>query len=462
MNSPRLVVCLATLAVLAGGGAATAESPRRQKPIVTPAIDQETLIALRFDADVYAASADTYTDMRVLASSGDETPYVIRLVTRTERRAVHQTTRVAQPEVRPLPGNGLEIIFRDPRDRFGAGIEGITLLTPLRNFEHRVTVAWSPDGRAWQPLVENALIYDYARFMDVRERSIPLPAAPDRDGMYRVVIDQVTQAQESQLLELTRTLVGGKEREVHEQTVIDRRPFRIDGIDVSSTKDMAVGTTPVLTDVEPVGFHVVREPDGRATRVSVEARREPITELAIMTPDRNFSRRVRVERAGFAADGPRAVIAHGTITLLDVAGIRRKQLAITVPETRATSYDIVIDDGDSPPVNVTGITASGPVRELVFLAKTGIDYRLMYGGVAAAPRYDTAAIDVALSVRADMQQATLGSEAVAPDAPLPPRPLLADSRVQIAIIALLAIALGFALFRAAKRIDGVDGPDAAA
>jgi small neutral amino acid transporter SnatA (MarC family) len=98
----------------------------------------------------------------------------------------------------------------------------------------------------------------------------------------------------------------------------------------------------------------------------------------------------------------------------------------------------------------------------VFLAEPASAYRLAYGGELAAPRYDTAAIRAALAVRAVATPATLGPEAVVATRQPAAEPvrLLADGRFQIAVIAVLAVILAVALFRAAQRLDAQSPPSA--
>ena len=455
------VVCLAAAAEAADAG-------RREKPVALPAVAATTLVAVPLDADVHTATADGYGDLRIRDAAGVEVPYVVRDVTATtsERRRVPRTAAAPRPTVRPLAGDGLEItvVLGFGQERIVP--ESFTLRTPLHDFEHRVSVAWSADGREWTPAVTDALIYDYARFMDVRDVTIPLPATPARGpgGRYRILIDHVTQEQQSRLAELTRTLAGGEEREVRETTRVERRPFRIDGIEFSFTEEVEQRATPVLADQTIVGFRTAREPGGRATRITVDTRREPVTEFTLATDSRNFSRQATVEQpVPSDRDGQRRhgrPLATATITRIDVAGIRREQLTIPIPESRLPTYDLVIDDGDSPPITVVGVSARGPAREVVFLAEPAGGYRLAYGGDLAAARYDTAAIRAALAARVVATPATLGPEAVvaAPPPAAEPFRLFADGRLQIAVIAALAVILAVALFRAAKRLDSLPPP----
>jgi hypothetical protein len=193
-------VCLAT-------GAEAADAGRREKPAVLPAVVATTLVAVPLDADVHAAAALDYGDLRILDATGVEVPHMLRDVTRSDRRPVRRTTRATRPEAKPLADNGLEIfvVLGPGQERIVP--EGFTILTPLHDFEHRVAVSWSADGRAWTPLVTEALMYDFARFIDVRDVTIPLPPVPAHGpgGRYRIVISDVTQEQESRLAELTRS-----------------------------------------------------------------------------------------------------------------------------------------------------------------------------------------------------------------------------------------------------------------
>lgn len=463
MNPQMLAVAAAIVALVtvAAAPAHGDELLRRAKLIETPSIGGDALVAVQLDSDVYATAADGYSDLRVLGPSRQEIPYVIRTVTKTERAPLRQSTRVADPAVRPLPNDGLEMTFAGDKDGRGALPDRLVIVTPLKDFEHRVTVAWSSDGRDWKPLVEDAVIYDYSRFMDVRDLSIHLPEPPGRGGQYRLVIDSVTQAQASRLTELTRTLAGGAVRESQEKTIVDRRPFRIDGIELWRTTEVAARKMPVLSDVRPSAFRVTRDPVGRSTRVTVETRREPISEFAITTTSRNFSRRVTIQEPSSVPGGLARTIATDTVTLIDIAGVHRSDLSVPLPETRAATYEFVIDDGDSPPIDVTGVTASGPVREVMFLAEVGVQYRLAYGGSAVARQYDTVAIDAAIDAGAVAVPATLGDEVAMPDEPQPapkPIPLYADARFQLAVIAGLVVVLAVTLFRAAKRIGPLDEP----
>ncbi len=90
---------------------------------------------------------------------------------------------------------------------------GFRLLTPLADFERRVSAASSADGKEWTPRLENGLIFDYSQMIDVQNDSLALSADPATAAHrnFRIVVEDVTQEQQSQLVELTRRLQGTRE-----------------------------------------------------------------------------------------------------------------------------------------------------------------------------------------------------------------------------------------------------------
>jgi hypothetical protein len=193
--------------------------------------------------------------------------------------------------------------------------------------------------------------------------------------------------------------------------------------------------------------------------IEVEMRREPLTSFALVTATRNFNRHaaVSVEQP----DGARTkwrTIGEGTISRIDFRKLSREQLRASFPETREAKYRITIDNRDSPPLEVTGVEAEGNAYELAFLAAPAEKYRLAYGADrAAAPRYDTAAIESLLKEGYAPSAVLLGppseSTAAAQRPPFEWSRLLNDSRLLIAVIAVLVVVLGFALYRAGRTLD---------
>jgi hypothetical protein len=451
---------------------------RFSKPVKTPALDGEELVAIQLDSDVYEASADGFSDLRLFDPRGDEIPYVLRKATTKEHRTERRWFRVANPAVRPQDDGSLEITF-ELDDELPARPLGFRLVTPLENFERRITAAVSTGdvstgNSEWEPLVDDGLVFDYSRFMDVRNIELPLP--PTGDGKtsgrrYRLTVADVTQEQQSQLMELTRTLNDGDETSRSERIVVNRQPFRIDRIEGWYDIEVAGAVRDQLAEYAVSGFATTRDVETKATIVTFALRREPVTSFTVETDDRNFRRAARVQAQGESS--PRAAtsgesevmrdVGSGTLERLDFGGLHREDLTLALPEAREVKYRLIVENDDSKPLDLTGVVAKGPVYEAVFLAQPGEDYTFEYGGDLASPRYDTAALAASIAAGYDAVAAELGAPTPVASPPPPAELALAaalnDPLLLGGIIALLVIVLGVGLYRATRRLDGFPGDD---
>ena len=208
------------------------------------------------------------------------------------------------------------------------------------------------------------------------QRQCSLPETPHR--YFRIVIDNFTSEQESELLALTRRLREDEESEREEQVTIQRRPFRIERVDFWREVEREQSTGDKKTEY-PVGdFLAQQDPDSQRTLILVSSSRDPLTSLGLQTPDRNFSRRIAAE-----VETKREVktswrkIDERTLSRIDFKGLKQEELAVEFPETRKNSCRLVIDDRDSPPLKVMAIKASGNVYELLFLVSPRKSYQLL-------------------------------------------------------------------------------------
>lgn len=434
-----------------------ADAPQRfARAIETEPRTRDELLAVPLDSDVYAVSDAALGDLRVLDTEGQEVGYVLRSVQTTSTRLVDRNWTAKSPALRPLDAGGLEITFSlDPADPVP---DGLRLVTPLDNFEQHVAVSSSADGQTWQPLAE-ALLFDYTRYMDVRSDRVPLPKMEHR--RLRIVVAQPTAEQESELLELTRRLQGEAEADRTERVRVERRPFRIDRVELwAKQAEQSVAAAQVV-EYPLVGHHTTEDADSKSTQIEIEARRQPLTSFEITTADQNFSRRARVEVETQVGNTKRwQSLGEGQLTRFGFRAVQEEQLNVGFSRTRASRYRITIENRDSRPLKIAGVTAHGPVDEVVFLAAAGGQYRLAYGGGLPPASYDTAFLQTALSRQQQPLAGRLSADsevlAVAPPATGEQLRLwFNDPRVLLPVIALLVIVLGWGLFRAAQRVDQI-------
>ncbi len=318
--------------------------------------------------------------------------------TTTQRTVVKHWTAV-QTGAKPVAPDGLEIFFDPPQDQAGP-FDAVSIETPLRDFEQQVRVFSSADGQNWQPLSPpDGCVSDYSRFVDVRSVEIPISQTTDRH--FRLVIDDVTAEQASQLSELTRHFRGTEETDHTDRTVVERRPLRVDRItllshrvetELQGAKKIAYPTT---------DFQVHQDAKQKRTMLDFQTDGEPLTSLTLLTDQTNFSRTVTLQVLSRAREDQWQTVSSATLARFSFQTLKKTELTLTFPEQRATRYRLIVENRDSPPVSIRGVEAEGPEYQLVFLATPGQTLRLEYGWPdAPAAVYDTAAIDASLAALA--------------------------------------------------------------
>ncbi|MCI0732357.1 MAG: hypothetical protein L0Y38_00865, partial [Methylococcaceae bacterium] len=197
------------------------------RPIENPRSLREEFLAVTLDSLVYSHTRDGFADLRLVDQANSETPY---LIDQLRSRRNETTRKFSKARIVSLEHSGsraIEIqLGLNPDD---PPAQGLKLYTPLVNFEHRVRVFGSMEGTRWSPLVEDAVIYDYSKFIDLRNSEIALPVNAYR--RLKVRVEEPIQDYESENLELTRELEQGQEQARRESTQIRRMPLRIDRID---------------------------------------------------------------------------------------------------------------------------------------------------------------------------------------------------------------------------------------
>jgi len=439
----------------AAGVAQEAAGFQFSRPILVESRDQEELFSVPFDSDVYASTRDGFPDLRVLDAENRIVPFLIRRIAETRIEKVRKFWKAHNPTLKPLDSNGLEIrIVLHPEDPSPAGLN---FVTPLNNFEQQVQVFATTDG-AESPLIEAALIFDYSQFMDVRRTAVALPSTTARE--FRIVIDAVTSDQESQLLELTRSLRGENEDSRTEKTTIQRRPFRIDQIEFWTEQVIQAQPSNLVRSWPVTDLKVSEDEEQKQTLIEFSSRREPVTELSVLTSSRNFSRHaaVQVPVGSSGRSENWSTIADATISQFQLRNVQEQHVKISLPETRQNRMRIVLDNRDSRTLSIEDVVAVGHQYEAVFLGKPEQKFRLIYGSETAEPlQQDLAALTMALAKDIRPVSATLGVQSARSDAeiqqPMTIRDLLNNRLALGAVIGVLVLVLGWGLYQAARRID---------
>ncbi len=446
---PHAMACWVALVAWRAAGAFDAAAYLLQRDVL-PAAAPAQFAQAAFDAEVYAAAHADFRDVRLVSAAGAEQPYrIVRGMTMRERVVrAPQAHRIVS--INETASNALEVVVELTGWRPAA--DGLAIVTPLKDFERAVAVYRSDDGTAWTPVLEQALVFDYTRFMDVHNHEIRLPT-PARAKYLKLVIHGVTDEQASSLQRVTRS--------AHEDTAwtqeraeIARRPLRIDRIEVWRDTLVTTQADDEISAYPLAAWSVSNDSARQTTMVELHTRRVPLTQIVFDIHERNFSRRVDV--CVPAGDSGWRCVHQAVITRLNIGEYTQEQAHISVPEQRHERYRIVIHNGDSPALAINSVRVRGPVYRLQWMPDAGAGYTLYYGNAQARmPRYDVAALAAGTQRNAPHAPWQLGPARPNPayTGALPRAPVAGRGRVLLPVaMAVMVAALALAIWHASRRV----------
>jgi len=380
---------------------------------VNGAGDREELAAVTLDSGTWDSLQKGAADLRVFGSDGRAAPYLLRKAVRKELQTARIPCKSTMDSFKQLPGNQAEIRLSLATNTPAA--DGIIFDTPLKDFERGLSV-WglNADGSELL-LVEDALIYDYSRFVDVRHCSVSLPANTFRQ--FKIRVNAVTDEAQSPQRQIERTLEGGAEIRMTDESVVTARPFRMDQVRFYGERQTESRRVERKAEYQPKSWTVRLDDRSQRTLVEVETFNEPVTAFVIETDARNFSRTATVEvprREGGIETWHE--VGQSSISRITFRSFLRQEMAVTFPERRSRRFRVVIHNHDGPSLAVTGVHAVGPVWQAVFMADPALQYTVCYGGVNERPPvYDTDHLDRVLAQEYEPVDFMLGAQRENPD-----------------------------------------------
>lgn len=411
---------------------------------------------LELDAEVFRETRADFSDLRLMAVSG-ETREEISFLVVPRQREEESASRVLPAEIvrfEERSDGSIETTLKLDR---ATGAALLRLETPLRDFEKDVRVDGSHDGESWTPLVDSALVFDYRRFLDFRRTEIALPA--NEFPYFRVTVAAATDQQQSLAMTLRETVSDASGRAVESARVVEERLFKIDRFlffTAAKEGEKAAPTMPF-----PVALVSVEHDTGeKETTILLDAGRAPLEEIVVSTADTNFRRDVALQEP--QGEGWRTV-ARTAIYRFEIGDFSEEDLSIAIPPAaaRKDQYRLVISQGDSAPVTVSAAEGTGLIHELYFVGGMEGELELYFGagdGAVAKPVYDVAAIRAARGRVTEQARFEAG--------PLRENPVFTGVRTPFpwqdqkwmlwTVIALVVAGLGWILAGSAKRVEEID------
>jgi hypothetical protein len=321
---------------------------RQALTVAEPGIQVITLPVETLDA----ARADL-GDLRVLDPGGREVAYLLQRETREPTRpaAVRSFRSI-------LTETSTQLLI----DNGDVPVTEVVLETPARDFVKRASVETSADGTAWRLLREGEPLFRQggAERLTLRESA----------RFLRITIDDTR----SRPVPFTGAKVSRRPAEPSEAAPLTARIAR---------REEFAGET--VFAVELAAAHV------------------PLSTLAIVTPERLFTRRVTVGVRELRDESAvERTLASGTIYNIAIEGDQHAEHRFVALDFTAPSRELMVHiaNDDSPPLAVTSVQVWRYEVRLYFDATMAGEYSLLSGHPQiAAPRYDVSMVRLGKAAR---------------------------------------------------------------
>lgn len=295
-------------------------------------------------------------DLRLLSPSGVEQPYLIEIPAPAAPRDI-AAAEFKSALVEPAPGTDAATVL-ECATRSAEPIQAVTLESPAREFIKSVTVEGSRDGTSWQTLASREVVFRQA-------------SGTER---LRVALSAATY----QRLRFTLSDVRSA-------------PVAFTGVEITLADSKAPETVPHAVTLSPAA----ETPGLSRVTLDLGAANLHLADLKLAIADPVFSRHYSLGFLTSNADAQPTLtpLTNGTIfRVLGDQGTSTEQLVIAVQQrVPAQQLVLTLENGDSPPLDLTGASARRYPSTLAFHAAFPGTWQLLAGNArAATPRYDLA------------------------------------------------------------------------
>jgi len=345
-------------------------------PVTVPQTAQtEELVQVLFTTELFASTRDDFTDIHVIdRDTGKAVPFLVEEVTREEQRTRRHAETVTW---KPVPEASPSLVFvlsRTPAASPLPPLMGLTVQTPLTQFEQYVDVDVSSDGTEWIPVVRQARILDYNPFANYRMMDVFLPAI--REQYLRLTFAQTYVQRLSQSTHIRTTTTPVETNRIERTFTEEQIPFRLTGIEGWTEE------TYWVQDVRPLrprdimvldnsSFSELRRLFPKRTMLVPHTYRVPLEYLRLDSPAHILN--VRYELYAQTVKGRDVswvCVARGTLERTRFRDYLHENMTITWPPTRSVRYALVFvddaDDADTDAATLTIAEAKGGDYRIVF------------------------------------------------------------------------------------------------
>ena len=343
------------------------------------------------DEEMFSGVERSFANLRLVDDGAREVPVVVRRRATAKKRVHEETIASETVSFETSSTNRVEIRLK-VKEEGNPAATAVVLKSKVRNFEKQVSVFGSHDGLEWKVIAENMPIFDYSRFIDVRNERINFE--PSAFPFFKLEISNISESHQSPLTRIARETRGGALASEVERTSFQRSDFRIEKIELIQKK-----TSTRYADLKRVYSteNLLSEIDdeNKQSLVTFDTARTPLTRLSVQVDSSNFNRAILLEGSDDEGKKPKwQRILSTRIGRISLGSFRQEKTSIDLGgEQRFRHYRLTIDNLDNPALVIQGVRAEGPAYELVFYRSSHGQYHALYGAKAAyLPKYDIGSV----------------------------------------------------------------------
>jgi hypothetical protein len=309
------------------------------------------MVKISLPAETLDAARPALEDLRLLAPSGRETPYLI--------------DRPSPPQIRLTPPQSIEIFVEPDRTRI------VVHRQPEQQLSGLLLDTFSPEFLKAITVREGAEA-DLGRILALNQ---PVFRQPGGAARLFIALPDTTASVLTVLINDQRT-----------------PPIPIDGVRLQELADAAPADEPVSVTIR----QRLESPGETRLVLDFEAANLTLASLALQTPEPLFTRSVALlTREIEAGELRERMLRNGTVYRVAVEGGESAAQLDLPLDVHVTAREVVlrIDNGDSPPLQLNTVRLTRRPVCLVFQATEAGRYTILTDNAAAsAPRYDVAAL----------------------------------------------------------------------
>ncbi|MCG2712755.1 MAG: hypothetical protein L6416_10610 [Candidatus Omnitrophica bacterium] len=429
------------------------------KEIAAPKNIENEVGAVTFDSQMYLNTDNAFANLRIYDAKNNEIPYLVRKLRGKEIIIKEDPLKMKILSLEELPDNSLSIIVeRDAKEQKKIKFvpSELTIKTSNDNFEKTVSIYGSDNKEQWHILCENQPIFDYSRFIDLRNTRVSFNKRFFK--YYKIVIDNVAQALVSSFSQIFTKYTQGKVQEEYAAFTRYEGVLRINGLDFVSQEEKPVyGEKKMIPYPLAIREVKINEKD-KTSEIYLVSKREPLTRILFNVKSKNFKRKVLVEAADDSGSEAKWIrLVSSELFNISAGNFYNEKLKIELPftENRHVQYRVSIFNYDNAPIEVSSVKAEGSVHEIIFFHNNEKYLNVYYGGQDfKSPNYDVS------SVLAEIPLVTgerweIGQEKVNEKADLEQKPIISPKQLLIIALTIMAIVLVYLITVSVKKVDEI-------